>query len=53
MNILQKRYNFGEDFTLSQLYIDGKWFSGCPYILEDAVREIPNIPVEKWKINDK
>jgi hypothetical protein len=50
VNILQKRYNFGEDFTLSYVSIDDKPFTGCPYILEDAVREIPNIPVEKWKI---
>ena len=50
MNITQKRYKFGDDFTLSRLYNDGIWFAGCPYILEDAVREIPGQPVEKWKV---
>lgn len=50
MRITQKRYKFGEDFTLSKVYLDGVPFAGCPYILEDAVREIPGIPVEQWKI---
>ena len=50
MNILQKRYLFGEDFTLSKLYINGELFKGCQYILEDAVREIKGLPVEKWKV---
>jgi len=53
MKILQKRYKFGEDFTLSQLYIDGQWFHGCPYTLEDVVREIPGVAVEKWKIKSE
>lgn len=50
MNILQKRYKFGEDFTLSRLYLDGAPFAGCPYILEDATRETPGVPVEQWKV---
>lgn len=50
MKIIQKRYKFGEDFTLSKLYIDGEWFKGCPYILEDAVREKSGMPVKEWKI---
>ena len=50
MEILQKRYLFGEDFTLSKLYINGEWFKGCPYILEDTVREIKGLSVEKWKV---
>lgn len=50
LNILQKRYKFGEDFTLSHLYLNGAEFPGCAYILEDAVREIPGVPVEQWKI---
>lgn len=28
MEIVQKRYIFGEDFTLSKLYINGDWFKG-------------------------
>lgn len=50
MNILQKRYKFGEDFTLSRLYMNGLPFPGCVYILEDAVREIPGKQVSEWKI---
>lgn len=50
MNFTQKRYKFGEDFTLSKVYLDGVPFAGCPYILEDAVREVPGIPVEQWKV---
>lgn len=50
MNLYQKRYKFGDDFTLSKLYLEGVWFEKCPYILEDAVREVPGVPVEQWKI---
>lgn len=50
MNILQKRYLFGEDFTISTLHLSGAPFPGCPYILEDKVREVPGMPVAKWKI---
>jgi len=50
MNIYQKRYKFGDDFTLSKLAIDGTPFDACGYVLEDKVREIAGIPVEKWKI---
>lgn len=50
MRILQKRYKFGDDFTLSKLYIDGRWFDGCPYVLEDKVREIDGVAVETWKV---
>lgn len=50
LNILQKRYKFGEDFALSHLYLNGVPFLGCPYILEDAVREVPGVPVEQWKV---
>lgn len=50
MHILQKRYKFGEDFTLSRLYLEGVLFQGCPYILEDRVREVLGMPVEQWKI---
>jgi len=50
MKILQKRYLFGDEFTLSRLFIDGEWFKGCPYILEDTVRETEGMPVEQWKV---
>jgi len=47
---MQKRYCFGDDFTISRIEIDNKPFNGCPYILEDVVREIPNKPVRTWKV---
>lgn len=63
MYITQVRYLFGENFTLSKLYITERPFSSfwmsseqlqssfeC-YILEDRVREIPGIPVNVWKID--
>lgn len=50
MNVTQKRYKFGDDFTLSKVFIDGELFKGCPYILEDKVREVKGMPVDKWKI---
>ena len=50
MNIVQKRYRFGDDFTISKLYADGILVVGCNYILEDKVREVTGIPVEQWKI---
>jgi len=53
MKVIQKRYCFGEDFTLSKVEIDGKPFAGCPYILEDVVREIPNKPVRTWKVKSE
>ena len=53
MKIVQKRYLLGDDFTLSKLYIDGIWVAGCPYILEDKVREIIGKPVNKWKVKSE
>lgn len=50
MKIVQTRYFFGDDFTLSRLFIDGVPFVGCPYILEDKVREVAGVPVEEWKV---
>jgi hypothetical protein len=50
MIITSKRYKFGEDFTLSRLAIDGIQFDPCGYVLEDKVREVFGMPVEKWKI---
>lgn len=50
MIVTQKRYLFGDDFTLSHLYIDGILFGQCPYTLEDVVREVIDKPVSEWKI---
>ena len=50
MNIYQKRYKFGDDFTISKLAIDGVPFASCGYILEDKVREVAGKPVAEWKI---
>jgi len=50
MEIIQRRYLLGEDFTLSRISINGEWPVSCPYILEDKVREVKGMPVEKWKI---
>lgn len=50
MLIAQKRYLFGDDFTLSRLYVDGDLFGQCPYTLEDVVREVPGKPVKDWKV---
>jgi len=50
MKIVQLRYLFGADFTLSRITVDGVPFAGCPYILEDKVREVAGVPVEKWKV---
>lgn len=50
MNILSKRFEFGDDFTLSNVLIDGVLFNGCPYILEDKVREVPGHAVSVWKL---
>lgn len=47
MELVLKRYNFGEKSTLGKLFIGGVFF--C-YVLEDKVREIENEPVAKWKI---
>ena len=50
MIITAKRYRFGDDFTLSRVAVDGIGFVPCPYILEDAVREVGGVPVSEWKI---
>ena len=50
MNITQRRYKFGKDFTLSKLFVDNLHYMACPYILEDVVREMPDKPVSEWKV---
>ena len=47
MELILKRTRFGNLITTGQLYIDGAYF--C-FTLEDKVREVPNVPVQKWKI---
>lgn len=47
MNILLKRFEFGTNYTVGRLYIDGVY--EC-YTLEDTVREQENVPVSTWKI---
>lgn len=50
MIIKSKRYLFGDDFTLSRIYIDDSFYPAFPYILEDKVREVEGMPVSQWKI---
>lgn len=50
MVITQKRYLFGEDFTLSRVFSGDAQLKICPYILEDRVREVADRDVAEWKI---
>lgn len=50
MELLLLRNRFYPTHTIGQLYIDGTYF--C-FVLEDVVREVPGVPVEKWKIRDE
>jgi hypothetical protein len=36
-----------EGVTLGSLYLNGVWF--C-WVLEDAIREVPGVPVAQWKV---
>jgi hypothetical protein len=47
MKIRVERQIFDDESTLGQLLIDG--VEEC-FVLEDKVREVPNEPVESWKI---
>src|SRR5260221_11747043 len=47
MKIRVERQIFDDESTLGELFIDGA--EEC-YILEDKVREVPNQPVEEWKV---
>lgn len=47
MNIVLPRFYFGNTRTIGRIFIDGEFF--C-YSLEDKVREIPYLEVEKWKV---
>ena len=50
LEIIQQRYVFGKEFTISLLRIDGLVLNDCKYILEDCVREVTGMPVIAWKI---
>ncbi len=45
---LQRKW-FDKECTIGELYIDSRLSPEC-YILEPPVREIPGVPVEKWKV---
>lgn len=47
MLIEVKRFEFGTNYTIGKLYIDGVY--EC-YTLEDKVREVEGQPVSTWKI---
>ena len=50
MNLQVKRFHFGPTATIGRLYVDGSFHS---YTLEDTVRELPGVAVEKWKVAGK
>ena len=47
MKIDVKRFEYGTNFTISKLFIDGIY--EC-FVLEDKVRELDGVPVSTWKI---
>jgi hypothetical protein len=50
MNLRLDRVRIYPKWTTGQLYVNGTFF--C-FTLEDVVREIPGVPVEKWKIQNE
>jgi len=50
MDLLLSRVKFYDNRTNGQLYVGGNFF--C-FTLEDTVREVPNLPVEQWKIKNQ
>lgn len=50
MKIDVMRFEYGSQYTVSNLYIDGK--REC-FVLEDKVRELKGVPVYAWKIPDE
>lgn len=50
MNLILKRIQYGEDFTLGKLYNEDQFI--C-YTLEDKVREVIGEPVSMWKVMGK
>ena len=47
MNLKLLRTQLDVDVTIGELYVDGKF--QC-WVCEDAVREIPGLPVSEWKV---
>lgn len=47
MKLRVERQIFDDESTISEALLDG--VHEC-YILEDRVREVPNTPVEEWKV---
>ena len=47
MKLEVKRFEFGTNYTIGKLFIDGVY--EC-YTLEDKVREVDGQPVSSWKI---
>ena len=47
MLLTLKRFEYGSNYTIGRLYIDGVYH--C-FTLEDKVREVAGQPVEQWKI---
>lgn len=45
-----ERWQHGLTSTLGSLFVDDKFL--C-FTLEDVVREVPELPVEEWKIKDQ
>ena len=50
MKLELKRFEFGTDWTIGKLFMDGKLV--C-FTLEDKVREVEGQPVETWKVAGK
>ena len=50
MKVDVKRFEYGNTFTISRLYVDG--VQKC-YVLEDVVREVVGKPVADWKVKDQ
>ena len=44
LEIIQQRYVFGKEFTISLLRIDNLVLNDSKYILEDCVREVTGMP---------
>lgn len=49
MKLVLKRFVFGDNYTISNLFVNGVVF--CQ-VLEDKVREIAGVQVAQWKIQD-
>ena len=48
MKIDVKRFEYGQSYTISKLFVDGKFV--C-LVLEDGAREVQGIPVNQWKVD--